>query len=508
MPEYQEELSLEELWSMLRPALLPALVLALAIAATAFFVSRRSPPLYQATAKVLVVEDAVGRSLGDPLYRIPALDPEAYREVAKARTLLEPLGLRPDDGGLRVRVIQGRRSAVLALSVRDVDRERAARRANAWAQALVAWEDARARRHFEQAEASLKARLAALDQELARAQTSGDVTQAGALLRLKADLLRDLDMVRALKISVRGNLQVLESAQPPQRPVAPRPVLAAALSGALGFFLVVFLFFLRQALDPRLRSSEEAARLVGLPVLGEFPKAPPGQGRALSREAANHLRAGLDQALAGASPRVVVVTSAEEGAGKSSVSLALARAYARTGRPTLLIDADLRKPVLDQELGTEGEVGLAHHLEDPDLPLEPHRIQPFLDFLPAGGTPENPSELLTTAWREWLGRVLDLGRYEVLVIDSAPLLPVADTLVLVPHASGALLVAAEGRTQRRHLVAAHELLKRVGARILGLALTRVRAAVWFQGGYRGYARYGYARSRAEVEPSLEVRRRP
>ena len=503
MPTYEEELSLEEIWAMLRPVLLPALLFSLGVALAAYFWQSRKPPVYRATAKVLVVESGGGYGLETPPYRIPALDPEAYREVARAYPILQSLGLRPGDKGIGIRVIKGQRSAVLALSVEGTDPERAADRANAWAEALVAWENARARQHFEKAEASLKARLEVIDQQLARAQAIGDRAQVGALERLKADVLRDLDMVRALKISARGNLQLLEAAQPPTRPVAPRPLLAAVLAGVLSFFAVVFLAFFRQAVDPRLRSSEEAARLLGLPVLGEFPRVPPGAGRILSKEAANYLRTSLDQQLTGVSPKVIAVTSAEEGAGKSSVALALARAYARTGRPVLLIDADLRKPVLDEELGAAAEEGLASLLRDPTQPFEPHRIQPFLDFLPAGGTPENPSELLTEHWRDLLNRVLGLQRYEVVVIDSAPVLPVADTLVIVPHTSGVLLVAAEGKTNRRHLVAAYELLKRVGAKVLGLAVTRVREGVWFLGGYHGYARYGYGGKRTKAAPALE-----
>ncbi len=419
--DYQEELTLEELWRMLRPALWPALLLALVVALFAYYFSARNPRVYRAVAKVLVVEDTGGRGLAGFSDRIPVLDPEAYREVARAHDLLAPLGLDDSDRGLKIRVVKGRRSSVLVLSVDGPNPSRAAEHANAWAEALVAWDNARARRHFERAEASLKARLAVVDQELARSAGSSDQTEA--LLRLKADLLRDLDMVRALKVSARGNLQVLEAAQPPLLPVAPRPKLVAALTGVLGFFLVVFLFFLRQALDPRLRSSEEAARLTELPVLVEFPRVPPGAGRTLSKEAANYLRAGLDRALAGPSPKVVVVTSAEEGAGKSSVALALARTYARTGRPVLLIDADLRRPVLDEELAAPGEPGLVSVIGDPDVPFEPHRVQPFLDFLPAGGTPENPSELLTEHWRTFLARVLDLGRYEVIVVDSPRFFP-------------------------------------------------------------------------------------
>ncbi len=506
--DWGDELSLEELWRLVRPALLPAFILAALAGAAAFWLTRQQVPIYEATARVLVVEPRSTPGFSTPIYQVPPLDPEAYREIARSNPVLaeafpEDVDPAVEQKRLKVRVIKGRNSSILTLSVRDPDPKRAAAHANRWAEALVAWEDRRAKEQFRRDEAAIQARIAVIDRQLAQAGEAEGRREG--LLRLRADAMRDLDLVRAMELSAQGNLTVLERARPPEEPVAPRPLLAGVLAGFLGFFLVVFGVFLRQALDPRLRSSEEAARITALPVLGEFPRVPPGAGRKLSKEAANYLRTGLDQALGGVSPKVVVVTSAEEGAGKSSVALALARAFARTGRPVLLIDADLRQPVLDEELGTVAEEGLVAQLTDRSRPFEPHRVQPFLDFLPAGGTPENPSELLTEHWRDFLAQLVELGRYEVIVVDSAPLLPVADTLVIVPHASGTLLVAAEGKTNKRHLAAALELLRRVGAKVLGLALTRVREAAWFTGGYRGYARYGYGygRPRPRSEAALE-----
>jgi Mrp family chromosome partitioning ATPase len=224
-----------------------------------------------------------------------------------------------------------------------------------------------------------------------------------------------------------------------------------------------------------------------------------------SKEAANYLGANLDQQLPEVSPKIITVTSAEKGAGKSSLALALARAYARTGRSVLSVDADLGRPVLDGELGVYlEEKGLVSLRRDSSLPIEPHSIQPFLDFLPAGGTAEDASERLSEHWRAFLARVLELGRYEVVVIDSAPVLPVADTLVIVPHVSGVLLVAAEGKTPGRHLIAGQELLKRVGAKVLGLAVTHVREGVWFLSGYRGYG-YGHGGRKDGAAPALDRR---
>jgi len=490
-----DELTLWELWEMVRPAILPALLLAVFLAGLVYFLSARSPAVYRAEAKVLILETGNrGAAFPEP---VPALDPEAYRQVALSHGLRAVFGLEKKNP-MRARLEKGRRSSILTLSVEDRDPARAAELANAWVEALRAWERARVEGQLERQAEAFKARLEVLEKELAEAQRVGDATRVGALERLKADLLRDLDWVRAMRVSARGNLEVLEPALPPEAPVAPRPLLNAALAGFLSFFGWIFLVFTQKALDPRLRSSEEVARLLGLPILSEFPRVPAGMGRELSREAANFLRVAVDRLLTGEDPKIVVVTSAEEGAGKSSVALALARAYARTERPVLLVDADLRQPVLDEELGQKSERGLRALLEDPLAPIEPVRVEPFFDFLPAGGTMEASSEFLSEHWRGFVTRLVELGRYDAVVIDSAPLLPVADTLVVVPHASGVVLVAAEGRTHKRRLAAAVELLKRVGARVLGVAVTRVRNGVFLGGGYAGY---GYPKRSSRSAPA-------
>ena len=506
-PELEDELTLADLWELIRPVVKPALLIAVLVGALAYFLSARSPKVYEAEATLLIVEAPSTRGTLDATDLVPPLDPEAYQAVAKSETILKTIGLDPEEGEdrVRTRLEKGKRSSVLRLLVKDHDPGLAAERANAWAKALLEWDRARTQEHLRRSKAAIEARIAVLDREIAEALEKGDEARLRALERIKADLLKELDWIQALLVAAEAktSLEVLELATPPTEPVAPRPKLIAALAVLLTLFLILFAVLLRQALDPKVRSSEEAARLTGLPVLTEFPKVPPGIGRELSKEAANFLRVNVDRALIGESPKIVVITSPEESEGKSSVSLALARAYARAERPVLLIDADLRRPILDEELKVKGDGGLTQYLSDPFAEIKPHRLDEHLAFIPAGDPPEDPSGLLTEGWKPFIQRVTEEGNYEVIVIDSAPVLPVADTLIIVPHASGTILVVAEGRTWKRRLLAAQELLKRVGAKILGVAVTHVRQGIFWSTAYRygyryGYGRYGQKREEAKA----------
>jgi len=507
---YEDELTLMDLWELVRPAIIPVLIVAVIAGLLTFFILSRSPKVYEAGASVLVLESKASAGLSEVSDLVPPLDPEAYRQAAFSYPLLSQVGLTEKDEKkqLRIALNKGRRSSILSLKVKDHDPEWASELANRWADALLNWERQRVRSQLERQQEALRARLEVLDREIQQARVNRDTNRIGALQRIKADILKDLDWIRALIVAAEANtnLELLEAAYPPKKPVAPRPKLMAALVFILTFLLLIVAVIARQALDPRVRSSEEAARLANLPVLTEFPKLPPGIGRELSKEAANFLRVNVDRALIGESPKIVVVTSPEESEGKSSVSLALSRAYARSERRVLLIDADLRRPVLDEELRVSSDNGLVFYLENPFAEIQPKRISDYMDFIPAGETPDDPSGLLTEHWKHFLARVTELGRYDVVVIDSAPVLPVADTLIIVPHASGAILVVAEGRTWKRRLLAAKELLQRVGAKILGVAMTHVRQGVFWSNSQRygyGYG-YGYGRSKKDKDKKKEA----
>lgn len=166
---------------------------------------------------------------------------------------------------------------------------------------------------------------------------------------LQGSLLRDLDLVRALEQGATGQLSLLDLAETPIYPVAPRSLLNALLAGLLTLAFGILFILLREVLVRTVRSSSDAVELTGLQVLGEFPKLAHAS-RDLPREAASYLRTYVNRGLMDESePKIIAVTSPEAKEGKISVSIALARAYARTGKHSLLIDLDLHRPILHSE---------------------------------------------------------------------------------------------------------------------------------------------------------------
>lgn len=174
--------------------------------------------------------------------------------------------------------------------------------------------------------------------------------------------------------------------------------------------------------------------------------------------------------------RVITVTSSLSGDGKSGVTANLAVAFAEAGHRVLLVDADLRQPSAAEYFGLDGTLGLtnvlAGQVEAPDV-IQEWGDKRRLSVLPAGTVPPNPSELLGS---RRMAQLLQVFRreYDIVLIDTPPLLPVTDAAVLSVRADGALMVARFGKTKRGDLKTATEALQAVDAKIVGVVMNRVR----------------------------------
>ncbi|WP_369257936.1 polysaccharide biosynthesis tyrosine autokinase [Geodermatophilus amargosae] len=280
-------------------------------------------------------------------------------------------------------------------------------------------------------------------------------------------------------------------AEVPTRPASP-DVLLALLAGLFGGVLAgTGLAWLREALDTRVRDAAVVSELTALPVLGNVPAWPARSGRVVvssaphsqAAESFRQLRTNLQFLRVaggdGAGPRdgasVLVVTSALSGEGKSTVSANLASSLAETGARVLLVDADLRRPTVADVLGIEGGVGLTTVLAgQADLD---DVVQEWgaagLAVLPSGPVPPNPAELLSSpAMRSLLAEMR--ARYDHVVVDTAPVLPVADASVLSRIVDGLVVVANVRRVRRRQLSQGLGDLAQVSAPVLGVVLNQVR----------------------------------
>lgn len=260
----------------------------------------------------------------------------------------------------------------------------------------------------------------------------------------------------------------------------------------LGFVLAVAVVALRSLLDTRVRDASQASELLGLPVLGAVERRaaseivfdnPAASGR--WREQFRALRTNLQYLSADRPLRSVVLTSASPKEGKSTSSVALAQSLATAGRRVLLIDADLRRPSVGRLLGVEASLGLSDLLAN--SVKSDQVIQQWggisLDVLPAGPPPPNPSELLQSAHMAELLHEFE-NRYDIVVLDTPPLLGVTDAAILAAIASGAMLVVNVSRIRAPDARSAMQLLNGVGARTLGLLVTMTSPTR--RGGYADY----------------------
>ncbi len=203
-------------------------------------------------------------------------------------------------------------------------------------------------------------------------------------------------------------------------------------------------------------------------------------------EAYRSLRTAIQFAEVNAPVRVIEVTSTALGEGKSTVAANLASVMALTGARCILVDADLRRPVQAKALGFNGKAGLTNVLvgtTDLNGALLETEVK-GLQLLPSGAKPPNPSELLGSEAMASLLHELRT-KADMVIIDTPPLLPVTDAVLLAPKVDGTILVVQAGRTQREAVLRAKQLLESVHGRILGVVLNGVDP--W--SGYRRYYHY-------------------
>lgn len=313
-----------------------------------------------------------------------------------------------------------------------------------------------------------------------------------------------------------AQLTTIQSARVPDSPISPRTALNLALGAFLGLAVALGLSILRELLDTRIRSTRDLEAATDHPVLGTIAFDSKADQRPLvvhseptspRAEAYRTLRTNLQFIQIDGGHRTFVVTSSLPEEGKSTTSANLALALASADQTVLLIDADLRRPRLDQYLGIEGTVGLTDvliaraRLSDAVQQWGPNRLY----VLPAGRTPPNPSELLGSKAMAGLLEQLK-PEFDWVIIDAPPLLPVTDAAVLAGEVSGILLVVAAGKTTEHELDVALDHLTAVDAPISGVVFTMAPKKGGAGYGY-GYD-YGQENATASRKKALGRRREP
>lgn len=309
------------------------------------------------------------------------------------------------------------------------------------------------------------------------------------------------------------DIRPLEVAKPERKPSKPEPMKIVALAVVAGLMLGFAGAWLRERTDHRLSSIEEISQVLGLPVLSVIPSMP-GRGGSIARGQKMHLESMSDVAEAFRTLRTVVyfsvpenksktilLTSPNPGEGKSTTASGLAIAMAKAGRRTLMIDADLRRPTLHRifELGEQTGLSSVMAGKEPVESAIQHTAVEGLDVLPAGPIPLNPSEILNSkAFAELLVRLSQ--RYDHIVLDSPPVLPVTDARILGAICDVTIMVLRANKSTKRMSEYAADAMLGVGARVLGVVVNDVprNRRGGYYGGYGNYGSYGYGRRAFEA----------
>lgn len=385
----------------------------------------------------------------------------------------------------------------------------------------------------QQLEDSMRKRLAA--QEDAAYHLNEDVAQYD-ILRHQAELTRNLYDTLELRLKeasvtaglTAANITVLDRAEVPFIPVAPRKKASLTMGLLGGLVLGCVLAFLIESIDDRLRTSEEVETASMLPSLAAIPHMASSQKRrngdmedvsaSASRapqqlvtlrdpkssvaEAYRSMRSALLLSSIDNPPRVIVVTSSFPSEGKTTTALNLAIVLAQRGERVLLVDADLRRGSLHRVFGMpDPNFGLSTALSQPGFQRElptPLPDVPTLHVLPTGPRPPNPAEMLSSnrmeeQMRQWT------KQFDRIVIDSAPLLAVSDTQAMAVRADAVVLLARAGLTRKRALIKVRDLLWRINAPVAGVVVNDVDMRLENFYTYRyGYSSknywYGYRQS--------------
>jgi succinoglycan biosynthesis transport protein ExoP len=282
---------------------------------------------------------------------------------------------------------------------------------------------------------------------------------------------------QATKIGV----QIIRPATAVNQPISPNIPFNIALGTALGLLVGLAAAFLRNARDTRIHSAERLRELTGAPLLAEIPTernarmypltlgAPPGSARV---EAMRKLRTNLQFPHGGRPSRVVVVTSATVGEGKTTTACNLALALADAGARVLIVDLNLRRPDVHHYLQVEPGAGVANVLVGRIAAARAtvRWVDGGVDVLPAGPVPANPSELVAS---RAMGALLDevRHRYDFVILDTPAILPVTDAAAVAARADGTVLVVRYDRTAEEQVADAVGGLEAVGAPLLGVVLT-------------------------------------
>jgi polysaccharide biosynthesis transport protein len=387
---------------------------------------------------------------------------------------------------------------VIAVTAVSSDPARAATIANTYAKAFVRWSTATTISDLAVAENQLSSQINALGKQVGRLSDDSSA-QAVALSNQQAVLKGQLAQLQVAGATASSGLELVTPATAPASPSSPKPAQNALLGLFAGLALGVGAAFLRHSLDDTLANGEAAGRVSGAPVLATVPVVPSWRKKAgqaviaisdptsQPAEAYRSLRTSLQFVRHDRPLRTLLVTSPSAGDGKTATVVNLGAVFAQAGAQTVLVSCDLRRPGFGQFFPPDDRAELSSLLtgrQSLETAVQPVPGTRGLWKLDARSIVANPTEVLGSPGMRALIAEL-AARFDTVLIDSPPVLPVADALILSGYADGVLVVVAAGQTRRAELRRTAEKLAQVSAPLAGIVLNKAST----QEGYGYYGDY-------------------
>jgi non-specific protein-tyrosine kinase len=472
----------------------------------AYLVSSSLPKVYE--GKVTLIVGQSTQAANPDLNQLLASQrlSQTYADLATTGPLLDRviakngLSITPSEFRLRIVADAPRDSTLVHLTVQDGDPLRAAVLANSLAAEMIAASPAIAGRDSA-VQQFVDTDLLAIQTQIEETQT--EIQRLTGLTARSAAEEQQLQALQGRIVILRQTyatmlgfssnsganlLTVVDPASPPEVPASPRVLLNTILAALVGLLIALGLAFLLEYFDDTVKSTDDVEAVAGLPTLGTITKMKGAGGRseiyrlatllyprAPVAEAYRSLRSNVEFAAVDAPVKTLLVTSSIPAEGKTITAANLAVVFAQTGRRTLLLDADFRKPGTHRIFDLPNARGLSDMLRSDEVGLDDvaqPSTQENLRVITTGPLPPNPAELLgSQRMRTILGRLAEIA--DLVVIDSPPLQAVTDAVLLSAITDGTLFVIDAGRTRRDAVRRGREALALAGARVLGVTLNRL-----------------------------------
>ncbi len=485
-------------------------------AAAAVGVSLQIPKVYEGQAEVLLQN-----RLGDSIFS----NGQQQQQTKTALTEIRVLKSSPVRAAVRKKLGKAPNISASPIPETDLfvvrahwsDPKSAANLANEYVSAYIQFRRSQAIDDLLAASQEIQGKITPLDQQIdaltaqvAKATTPAERASVDAAVRPKRDALvsqqaifkQRLDQLDVDASLTTGGAQLVTPAVASDEPVSPKPIRNGAMGLVVGLLIGLGYVLLIEQLDDSVKAKEDAEAASGLPTLGLIPAVPQWRKSTDAfvislddptspiAEAYRTLRTsisfiGLDTPL-----RTLQITSPSAGDGKSATLSNLGVALARAGQRVIVVGCDLRRPRVHEFFGVNNDIGFTNAVMGNvslDKALQPVHGVPGLLVLAAGSLPPNPSELLASHRTLEVLKALHT-QADIVLLDCPPVLPVTDAVALSAHVDATLLVVSAGKSTKREVHRAVELLRQADAPLVGTVFNGVEDTDDHYGGY-GY-RYG------------------